>query len=131
MISSLLSEGTRRLTVAAITCAGIPVLVVLAHLRWSKVHRPELPRWRNGLGLASMVIITALWLFQTIRWILLSMNRELTTPYGSWKEFEIFLPAFYAYPALPLALALKGSSRLQTVGAWFLLAVFTGTFWYT
>jgi hypothetical protein len=63
MISSLLSDGTERLTVAAVTCAGIPVLVLLAHARWRRVLRPELPHWRNGLGLASTVIISVLWLF--------------------------------------------------------------------
>jgi hypothetical protein len=46
------------------------------------------------------------------------------------REIEAFLPAFYSYPALPLALALKGVPRLEMVAAWFLLAVFYGTFWY-
>jgi hypothetical protein len=49
----------------------------------------------------------------------------------NFREFETFLPAYYEYPALPLALALKGIPRLQMVAAWFLLAVFYGTFWYT
>jgi hypothetical protein len=127
----LWSEGTERLPVAAITCTGIPILVVLAHLRWRKVLRQELPRWRSGLGLASMVIVSVLWLFQTTRWIALSMNGELTTSYGSWKEFELFLPAFYAYPGLPLAFALKGTARLQMVVAWSLLGIFYDAFWYT
>lgn len=77
-----------------------------------------------------MVLISVLWLFETTQWILLSMNRELTTSYGGWKEFELFLPAFYFYPALPLAFALKGTARLQTVVAWFLLGIYYSAFWY-
>jgi hypothetical protein len=78
-----------------------------------------------------MVIISALWLFQTTRWTLLFTNRELTTSYENWREFELFLPAFYVYPALPLAFAFKGIARLQMVVAWIFLAFFYGAFWYT
>jgi len=59
-------------------------------------------------------------------------HREFSGFLGpNWMEFEMFLPAFYQYTALPLALALKGVPRLQMIGAWFLLAVFYGTFCYT
>lgn len=79
-----------------------------------------------------MFIVFALWFIQAARWGAIAAHREFTSLLGpDWMDVERFLPAFYAYPALPLALALKGSSRLQTVGAWFLLAVFYGTFWYT
>ena len=61
----------------------------------------------------------------------MSVNRELTTSYGSWKEFELFLPAFYAYPAFLFAFALKGTARLHMVVASFLLGIFYSTFWYT
>jgi hypothetical protein len=59
------------------------------------------------------------------------VNHEFTGFLGpNLREVETFLPAFYAYPALPLALALRGVPRLEMVAAWFLLAVFYGTFWY-
>jgi hypothetical protein len=79
-----------------------------------------------------MFIVFALWLIQAARWSAMVVHSEFTgflSP--NWMEVETFLPAFYAYPALPLALALKGVPRLQTVSAWFLLAVFYRTFWYT
>jgi hypothetical protein len=79
-----------------------------------------------------MFIVFALWLIQAARWGAMAAHSEFTgflSP--NWMEVERFLPAFYAYPALPLALALKGVPRLQMVGAWFLLAVFYRTFWYT
>jgi hypothetical protein len=79
-----------------------------------------------------MFIVFALWLVQTIRWTLLSVNREFTGFLGAdWREVETFLPAFYAYPALPLAFALKGSPRSQILVAWFLLVLFYGAFTYT
>jgi hypothetical protein len=77
-----------------------------------------------------MVIISALWLFQTTRWILWALNRDLTTPYGNWRGFEQFLPAFYFWAALPLACALKGASRLLTIAALVLVQVFYGAFMY-
>jgi hypothetical protein len=79
-----------------------------------------------------MVIVLALWLIQTARWILVSVNREFAGFLGAdCSEVETFLPAFYAYPALPLTITLKGIPRLQMIVAWFLLALFYGTFWYT
>jgi len=81
------------------------------------------------MGLASIVIISAFWVFQTTRWLLLLMNRELTAPYGDWREYELFLPAFFVYPALLLACALKGSPRLLMIAAW-VTVLFTGPFAY-
>jgi hypothetical protein len=121
-----------RLIVAAISCAAIPILVISAHLRRRKEIRRELPRWRNGAALASMFIILVLWLNQTARWLFLSMNRDFTGFLGAdWREIETFLPAYYAYPALPLAFALKGIPRLLLIAAWLFLAFFYRAFWYT
>jgi hypothetical protein len=79
-----------------------------------------------------MFIVFALWLIQAARWGGIAVHREFAGFLGSnWTEVETFLPAFYAYSALALALALKGSSRLQTLIAWFVLAAFYRTFWYT
>jgi hypothetical protein len=123
---------TTRLAVETSTCIAIPILVILAYLGWRKVIRRELPPWRNSVGLASMFIVFALWLIQTTRWTLLSVNREFTGFLGAdWREVETFLPAFYAYPALLLALAWKGIPRLQMIAVWLLLALFYGSFWYS
>src|ERR1700730_7532211 len=120
-----------RLITAAISCAAIPILVIFAHLRWRKEIRPELPSWRNGAALASMFIALALWLIQTARWVFLSLNHHFTGLLGAdWREIETFLPAYYAYPALPLAFALKGIPRLLMIAAWLSLACFYRAFWY-
>jgi hypothetical protein len=123
---------TPRLAIAASTCVAIPILVAIAYLGWNRASRRDLPHWRNGAGLASMFIIFALWLVQATRWFLLSKLQRFSGFLGpDWLEVETFLPAYYAYPALLLAFALKEIPRLQMIGAWFLLALFYGTFWYT
>ena len=82
--------------------------------------------------MTAMFVMFTLWLSQVARWIAMAANSEFTGFLGpNWMEFEMFLPAFYAYPALPLALTLKGVPRLQMICAWFLLAVFYGTLFYT
>jgi len=125
-------EMATRLVFAATTCTAIPILVVLAYLRWKRAIRRELTTWRNGAGLTAMFLVFTLWLIQTARWGDISVNHEFRGLLGpNFREFETFLPAYYEYQALPLALALKGIPRLQMVAAWFLLAVFYGTFWYT
>lgn len=124
-------ETITRISIAAVSCAATPALVGLASVRWIKSIRRELPPWRNGVGLASILIISSLWLFQATRWLLLSVNRELTALYGDWREYELFLPVFFMYPALPLACALKGASRLLMIAAWVTVQLFYGAFWYT
>jgi hypothetical protein len=124
------AETIIRISCAVVASAATPVLVGLASVRWIKGVRRELPPWRNGVGLASIVIVSAFWLFQMMRWLLLSMNRELTAPYGDWREYELFLPAFFVWPALLLACALKGSPRLLMIAAW-VTVLFSGPFAYT
>jgi hypothetical protein len=120
-----------RLITPAISCAAIPILVIFAHLRWREEIRPELPSWRNGAALASMFIVLSLWLIQTARWVFLSLNHHFTGLLGAdWREIETFLPAYYAYPALPLAFASKGIPRLLMIAAWLSLACFYRDFWY-
>ncbi len=124
------AETTARISVAIIGCAATPALVGFAYLRWAGAIRQKLPRWRNGLGLASVVIISVLWLFQTTLWILWSLHYDLTTTYGNWREFELFLPVFYFLAALPLACALKGASRLLMIAAWVLMQLYYRAFIY-
>ena len=124
------NETIIRISSAVIAGAATPALVSLASVRWIKGIRQEMPPWRNGMGLASIVIISAFWLFQMTRWLMLSMNRDLAAPYGDLREFELFLPAFFVYPALLLACALKGSPRLLMIAAW-VTVLLSGPFAYT
>ena len=72
------AETITRISTAVVTGIATPALVGLASVRWIKGIRRELRPWRNGVGLASIIIISALWLFQTTRWLLLLINRDLT-----------------------------------------------------
>ncbi len=123
-------ETITRISTVVIAGAATPALVGLASVRWTKGIRQEMPHWRNGMGLASIVITSAFWLFQMARWLMLSMNRDLTAPYGDLREFELFLPAFFVYPALLLACALQGTPRLLMIAAW-VAVLFSGPFAYT
>jgi hypothetical protein len=124
-------ELITRLTLAATTCTAIPILVMLAYVRWTRLVRRERSTWRNGASLTGMFLVFALWLIQSTRRGMTARHSELNVFLGAnWTEVGTFLPAFYAYPPLPLALALKGAPRLFMVGAWLLLAAFYGSFWY-
>src|SRR5260370_17161347 len=97
-----------RLGLAVISFLMIPLLLIGAYLRWTKAIRRELASWRNGAGLGSMLIVFALWLYQTIRWAFLLTNGHFHDLLGAeWREAEMFLPAFYSYAPLGLAFALK------------------------
>jgi len=121
-----------RLLLAVTSCTAIPILVALAYLKWKRTVRRELLPWRNGAGLAAIVIVFALWLIQTAHWGAMALHGKFAGFLGTnLTEAEWLLPAFYAYAALLLAFALKGIPRLQIIAAWLLLAVFYGTFGYT
>ena len=119
MDSSWNLEMTTRLSLEIIGFGATPPSVGLAWVRWTRDIRQELPPWRNGVGLASFVIISALRLLQVTRlilWVLLSRD-----PTRYW-SFE--LPALYLWAPLPLACALKGASRLLLIASWALVQLF-------
>src|SRR5262245_49998073 len=118
-----------RLSIAVVTCAAIPLLVVPAYVHWKRTTRRELPAWRNGAGLASILIILTLWLLQATRWAAMSVNSNLLGLLDRI-QFETFLPALYAFAALPLAFGLKGIPRLQIIAAWFFVVFFYAAFTY-
>ena len=94
-------------------CA-VPILIILAYRAWVKVIRPELPTWRNGLGLASMVILSAAWLFYAVLPILGSIRPSLTRFFNLEWNAALFYSSFAA--AL-LAIALRGAPRTQVIAA--------------
>src|SRR5216683_4538239 len=110
-----------RFGLAVVSFLMIPLLLIGAYLRWTKAIRSELASWRKGAGSGSMLIVLALWLYQTVRWAFLLTNGHFDGLLGAdWREIEMFLLAFYAYAALALAFALRGTPRLQLVAACFL-----------
>ena len=104
-------------------CLAIPILVIVACARWMGVSRRELPQWRNGIGLASIVVVSTEWFLYTAMWMLSSVSFQLTRFYdATWMQM------YFDLAALPLALALKGVPRLLMVAAWFLIQVYRGSF---
>jgi hypothetical protein len=90
-----------------------------------KVYRRELPHLRNGVGLASIVVVSAEWLLYTSAWTLSSRSLCLTRLYDpTWMQMQLY----FDVAALPLAFALKGVSRLLMVAAWFLIQAYRGSF---
>ena len=121
-----------RLVIAALTCIATPTLICFAYMNWRRAERPTLTTWRNGVGLTAMFLISALWLIQTVRWLALSVTSGFIGFLGpNFRDAEMLLTAWFAYPALPFALALKGVPRLETIAAWVSLTAFYGAFWYT
>jgi len=102
---------TTRLVVAAATGTTIPILVILAYLRWRSMAQGELTTWCNGAGLTSMFIVFALWVIQATRWALLSINHD----FGGWATS----------PFIPTACTqLSGDACTLTTGGAPLLALF-------
>ncbi len=93
-----------------------PILIVLAYRGWARNVRPELPAWRNGLGLSSMVVVSLVWLLHTgtSTFILGSIWRGPTLFFGlEW--IALLLSSNLA--GLLLAIALRGGSRIQAIAA--------------
>jgi hypothetical protein len=78
-----------RLLLALMSCTAIPILVVLAYLRWKRTVRHELPTWRNGAGSAAIFIVFTLWLSQTAHWVAMAVHRESAWFLGSNLETEV------------------------------------------
>ncbi len=131
MIASYNAEQTARIILASATCIATPTLLYVAYARWQRDVRDRLSTWRNGMAIAAMAIIAILWIFQSVQWILLTTNHDLSFYVSkAWMEFVLFLPTYFAYGALPLTLALKRSPRLFAVLAWVSLQLFYGSFVY-
>jgi len=96
----------------------VPVFVWLAYRTWNRQFRRELPAWRNGLGLASIVVLSLNWL--SALFLLLAPAE----PRISSKFFSIELIATILYTALAaaiLAIALKGAARIYLIAAALLI----------
>lgn len=105
-------------------CFAIPILVISACARWTKISRRELSRWRNGIGLTSIVLVSMEWLIYTA--ILMLPSASLTRFYDA--NWMLMMQLCYDLAALPLALTLKGTPRLLMVAAWFLIQMYRGSF---
>ena len=105
----------------------IPTLTALACTRWWRVTRQELPHWRNGMGLASIVIVAANWSFQVLLCTLFFIRPYSTSFHNpDWVALQLYS----SLAAALLAMALKGSPRFQLIAAGVLMVAFVRSFIY-
>ena len=100
-----------------LTFVTVPCLAILAYRGWAKSLRQQLPRWRNALGLASMVVTLLSWFGLAILALsaLMDLNANFFSP--DW------MPpiAFLTVAGTSLAFALRGSSRIEAIVAGLLM----------
>ena len=99
----------------------VPVLLFLGFRNWLITSRAELPAWRNGLALSSMVLPSLVWAMR----ISMSVVSAGPQPINHFPQVDpLGLLATLLYSnllAALLAIALTGRARLLVLSAVFLL----------
>jgi hypothetical protein len=103
---------------------AVPLLTILAYRRWITNLRVQLPRWRSTVGISSIILVSANWLFGVLLLLLLLINNHWTNFFDDAWLGDLILSGLAA--AL-LAVALKGTARFYCVAAGLLMAAF----WFT
>lgn len=103
-----------------IELGGVPTLIFFAWHSWLSGGRAALPAWRNGLGLAALILVSLGWILAALS--LVSDLARLWIIDSMW-SFDL-TPALGMIAAI-LAIALRGRSRLLTA----LAGLLTLTFW--
>jgi hypothetical protein len=116
--------------IALFCILAIPTLLLWAYWLWAKGNRRELPHWRNGMELASIILAFASWSIQ-LSGLVLFLSRV------NWNGFQNFgwywgHVEIYVLPLAPLlALGFKGLPRLQVFTAGMLSWALTASLVYT
>jgi len=121
----MMSEGTIMLIAISTATFGVPVLLVLAYRGWVLRTRPNLPQWRNGLGLTALVLAALCW-----TWYVLGVCDLGLPSLPLFLDLTAFAVLGTVVSVL-LALAWRGIPRLQAIGASLLLIVGYQFFGYT
>jgi hypothetical protein len=98
---------------AIIALLAIPCLTVLAYQSWSKQSRKELPSWRITLGTISIIITFVSWLEYAGSFLMIALG------FGKHLNSAVSLGMMVLTLAIgiPLAIAIKGPARAQTLFA--------------
>jgi hypothetical protein len=117
-------EGVVRLSGLISAVVAVPLLLLLAFRGWTRSLRFQLPRWRNGIGLTSLLIVAVVWLWYSLVLVPAILDHHLLEQHVSLRNitayYEFLLP-YYMYPAVLFAAALKGVPRFQALGASLLM----------
>ena len=104
-------------------------LLVLSYRTWMKRSRANLPEWRNGLGLTSLVLVALSWLWYALVYALGFVGIG----------FASLVPAFVPLTSVAVSCALlaallgsawQGRSRIGAVGASVLMTLGYQSFGY-
>ena len=112
-------EGIVRLSATALGLAGVPTLLVLAFRDWFMKSRTQHSPWRSGLGLSSLVVISAVWLLYWGMWLVLWIRPVSARSFDSLEWIALLL--YSSLLGFALAFALRGAARPQVVSAALLM----------
>jgi len=104
---------------------AVPVLFVLAFRALLKSNDAALPIWRRIVGLASIIVISADWLYVPLWLVINKVDRRWDVYFD--QVFDWFSLA--AVVSALLAIALTGRARLCAAAAGFCMFVFWVTSW--
>jgi hypothetical protein len=107
------------LCLEGVTFLAVPCLTVLAYRGWTKGLRKGLPRWRNALGMTSIVVTFLSW-FSLSMFALLALL-DLNTNFFSFSPDWMPAIALLVLAGTSLACALKGASRIEAIVAGLLM----------
>src|SRR5438105_14356998 len=112
------AENAVRLISSSSSLVVVPILVCLAYLKWHRLLRTEMPTWRNGLALSSVVLLACIWGFSAALLLSATLWRHLTESFIlNW--FATLLDGTLV--AGLLALLLRGSPRIYLIASSLLM----------
>lgn len=103
---------------AALGLAAVPVLLVLAFRNWMTKRSAQLSPWRSGLGLSSIVVLSAVWL---LYWgmLLVALIGAFSQSFRGLEWLSLVL--YSSLLGFVLAFALRGAARSQAISAALLI----------
>ena len=110
------------LCLEGVTFLAVPCLTVLAYRGWTKGLRQGLPRWRNALGMASIIVTFLSWFGLSMFALLALLDRMgLNANFFSFSLDWMPAIALLALAGTSLAFALRGASRIEAIVAGLLM----------
>jgi hypothetical protein len=106
-----------------IALAGAPAVLVIVWSVWLKKVRSALPAWRNGLGLAAMLVLSLNWIASALL-ELLEHRDTFALADLRWITFQLAHPLDAV--AVLLAVALKGEARVGAILAALMMTCWPG-----
>ena len=115
-------EAILVLCLEGVTFLAVPCLTVLAYRGWTKGLRQGLPRWRNALGMTSIVVTFLSWSGFSMFALLALLDRMgINSNLFSFSPDWVTAIALLVLAGTSLAFALKGATRIEAIVAGLLM----------